>query len=386
MENEYSPFSSSPSDLTMIEAAFHVARAADPGALLIINEPYGSAEGTAVGEALYALAAQMKHDGTPIDGVGFEGHFTLDQSGNFHDGGPWVPNLAFEPVYGFTDITANIERYAALGLKVAFTEVDVAIYLGDIDTSTPAGQTLLAQRRGLQAAAYRSLLHIALTHPNVVFFNMWDWADEYSYMDPEWGWHPPAGFGNDLGLFDLSYQKKPSYYAMLNELKATQSPLPGPFNKVSPANNATDQTAALTLSWGPSTGATSYEYCLDTSNNNACDTAWVSTGASTSVAISGLLPFSTYSWQVRAKNASEVTHADQGAWRSFTTVTDWSTNFADVTDPAAAGISSPDNLVAIDTTNVNSGGKSIKASGTIGVADQVGTQFQYPGTAWHRYL
>jgi GH35 family endo-1,4-beta-xylanase len=178
--DNYSPWSANSSDVTLIEEAFHVARLADPSALLIINDTPCSAEGTIPGEALYALAAQLKSDGAPIDGVGFEGHYTLDQAGHFHDGGPWVNNLAFDPAAGFTDIAANIERYAALGLKVAFTEVDVSIYVADIDTSTPAGQALLAQRRGLQAAAYRSLLHIALTHPNVVFFNLWDWADEYS--------------------------------------------------------------------------------------------------------------------------------------------------------------------------------------------------------------
>jgi hypothetical protein len=44
----------------------------------------------------------------------------------------------------------------------------------------------------------------------------------------------------------------------------------------------------------------------------------------------------------------------------------WSTNFANVTDLAAAGIWGTQTLTAIDTTNVNSGGKSIKAYGTIG--------------------
>ena len=366
----YSPFSNSPSDVTMIEDAFGVARAADPGALFIINEAYGAAEGTPQGEAQYALVAKMKSDGTPIDGVGFEGHFSLDQSGNFHNGGPYAPPVAFDPVYGFTDVAANVERYAALGLKVAFTEVDIPIYLADIDTSTPAGQARLAQRRGLQAAAYRSLLHIALTHPNVVFFNLWDWADYYSNMDQEWAWIPVPGYGNDLGLFDLSYQKKPSYYAMLDELKATQFTLPSKFNKVSPADEATDQSTALTLSWMASTGAAGYEYCIDTKNDNACTTSWISTGLSTSAAIK-LLPLTTYSWQVRARNASGLTHADQAAWRSFTTGTDWSTTFADVTDLDAAGIFSPDpnTPVVIDTTNVNSGGKSVKIYGSIGPAD-----------------
>ena len=366
----YSPWSDNSSDVTMIEDAFRVARAADPNANLIINEGYSSAEGIANGEALYNLVTKLKSDGTPIDGVGFEGHYILDQSGHFHETSPYSPVLAFDPVYGFTDIAANVERYAALGLKVAFTEVDVSIYVGDIDASTPAGQALLAQRRALQAAAYRSLLHIALTHPNVVFFNIFDWADEYAWTDPEIDWaHLPAGFGNDLGLFDWFYQKKPSYYAMLDELKTTQTPRPGLFNKLSPADSATDQPTAPTLSWEASTGATSYEVCLDTSNNNACDTSWISTGAGTSITPAGLLPLTAYFWQVRTGNASGLTHANKGAWGSFTTGSDWSTNFAAVTDLVAAGIFSPGNSLDIDTTNVNSDGKSIKIYGTIGQKD-----------------
>jgi GH35 family endo-1,4-beta-xylanase len=316
-EKFYSPFSSSPSDVSMIEAAFRVARVADPSALLITNEAYSAAGGTPGGEALYNMVAKMKSDGTPIDGVGFEAHITLDQSGHFHETGPWEHILTFDPVYGFTDIAANVERYATLGLKVAFTEVDVSIYVADIDLSTPAGQALLAQRRALQAAAYRSLLHIALTHPNVVAFNIWDWADEYSWMDQEWGWYPPAGYGDDMGLFDISYQKKPSYYAIQAELKAIQLPLPGAFNKVSPVDKASNQPNNPTLSWGASPGASGYDYCLDASNNNACNTSWISTGANTSIDLSGLTPGTAYSWQVRARNASGLTHANGAAWWSF---------------------------------------------------------------------
>jgi endo-1,4-beta-xylanase len=353
--DNYSPWSANSSDVIMIEDAFRVARAADPGALLIINQETGFAEGQASGEALYKLVTKMKSDDVPIDGVGFEGHFIVDQSGNF-------PGLVFDPVYGFTDIAANVERYAALGLKVAFTEVDVSIYLADIDPSTPAGQALLAQRRELQAAAYRSLLHIALTHPNVVFFNLWDWADEYSWSDPEWAYIPMAGFGNDLGLFDLSYQKKPSYYAMLDELKAPSVlPLPGTFDKTGPLEAATDQAVNPTLTWAASSGATGYQYCIDTSPNKKCDTAWVSTGASTSASVDGLLPLTTYSWQVRATNASGVTHANIATWGSFTTQADWSTNFAGLTDPAAAWIFGSPGLITLDTF-VHSGGQSIKIS------------------------
>jgi hypothetical protein len=46
----------------------------------------------------------------------------------------------------------------------------------------------------------------------------------------------------------------------------------------------------------------------------------------------------------------------------------WSTDFGGVTDLAASGISPRENFAALDTTNVNSGGKSVKAFGTIGAA------------------
>jgi hypothetical protein len=96
--------------------------------------------------------------------------------------------------------------------------------------------------------------------------------------------------------------------------------LPGNFNKSTPAHGATDQPANPTLSWGASSKATSYEYCIDTSNNNACNTTWISTGTSTSVALSGLTPGTRY-WQVRAKNGSGTTNANGGTWWSFTTTT-----------------------------------------------------------------
>jgi hypothetical protein len=53
----------------------------------------------------------------------------------------------------------------------------------------------------------------------------------------------------------------------------TQVAAPGVFNKSSPANGSTGQSTSPTLSWGASAGATNYEYCLDTTNNNVCDTS-----------------------------------------------------------------------------------------------------------------
>ncbi|HQL30037.1 MAG TPA: fibronectin type III domain-containing protein, partial [Thermoanaerobaculales bacterium] len=99
----------------------------------------------------------------------------------------------------------------------------------------------------------------------------------------------------------------------------TTQPLPGAFSKTAPANGATGLPTSPTLSWAVSADATSYEYCVDTSNNSACDGSWTTTGSGTSAGLSGLGYATTYYWQVRAVNAQGSTQANGGAWWAFTT-------------------------------------------------------------------
>jgi hypothetical protein len=95
-------------------------------------------------------------------------------------------------------------------------------------------------------------------------------------------------------------------------------PPPGSFGKSSPTNGATGQSTSPTLSWGTSSGATSYEYCIDTNSshaNNSCGSTW----KSSTTPVSGLSPSTTYYWQVRANNTGGSTYADGLTWWSFTT-------------------------------------------------------------------
>ncbi|MCJ7694307.1 MAG: hypothetical protein MUO40_02675, partial [Anaerolineaceae bacterium] len=68
------------------------------------------------------------------------------------------------------------------------------------------------------------------------------------------------------------------------------------------------------------TGATNYDYCYDTSNDNACS-GWTSNGTSTSKALSGLSAETTYYWHVRATNSGGTTYSNGSntAFWSFTT-------------------------------------------------------------------
>jgi len=101
---------------------------------------------------------------------------------------------------------------------------------------------------------------------------------------------------------------------------AAPPPLPGAFSKSSPSNGAIDQETSVTLTWGTSADATSYQVCYDTTNDNACS-FWFDNGALPSKQISGLAPSTIYYWHVRALNASGTTYSNGAAtaiW-SFTT-------------------------------------------------------------------
>ncbi|MGQ9491697.1 MAG: hypothetical protein ACUVS6_13570 [Anaerolineae bacterium] len=84
-------------------------------------------------------------------------------------------------------------------------------------------------------------------------------------------------------------------------------------------NDNTSQSLTLTLAWRTSRLANTYTYCYDTTDNDICDTTWLTT-SQTSAQISGLSPGTTYYyWQVRAVNNEGTRDADGGEWWPFTT-------------------------------------------------------------------
>ena len=94
---------------------------------------------------------------------------------------------------------------------------------------------------------------------------------------------------------------------------------PAAFSKSNPANGATGQSTAAVLNWSASSGADSYEYCIDNSNNNVCDDSWKNVGSNTGAQLSDLSVLTDYYWQVRASNGGGTTAADNGSWWNFTT-------------------------------------------------------------------
>ena len=130
--------------VALIGDAFRWAHEADPKAVLFLND-YNAEGINNKTNAYYALAQELLADGAPLQGFGAQGHLSL--------------------MYGFDEsIQANFERFAALGLKVAVTEADVRMPLGedgepDADTDRAAGRALRQDARGVPQRARLHELH-----------------------------------------------------------------------------------------------------------------------------------------------------------------------------------------------------------------------------------
>ena len=153
-----------------IEQAFRAANAADPNALLYLNEFNADTPGPRQ-QAVRNLVADFVARGVPIDGVGLEMH--LGANGSY-------PSLA--------QLKAVMADYAALGLRVKITELDALRPVPDDDGTV--------QRR-----AYDTATQACREAPNCVGVTVWGVADAYSWR----------GVAQHATLFDTGFTAKPAY-------------------------------------------------------------------------------------------------------------------------------------------------------------------------------
>jgi hypothetical protein len=95
-------------------------------------------------------------------------------------------------------------------------------------------------------------------------------------------------------------------------------PSPEAFSKTAPTNNATGVQLDVLLDWTSSARTNRYYYCVDTSDNDTCNSGWKSTGASNAL-VKDLAPNTVHYWQVRADNLYGSTYANSNTWWKFTT-------------------------------------------------------------------
>lgn len=165
-----------------IERALRTARAADPDVPLFIND-YNIEGLNPKSDSMYALVQRLLAKGVPLNGIGLEAHFQV--------GG--LPTKS--------DLSGNMARFAALGLKVQLTELDVRLRL----PTTPDQLTTQAQN-------YRDVFEVCLLQTACNAIVTWGVSDKES-------WVPDAfpGWGDAL-LLDSGYLQKlafKSVYALL---------------------------------------------------------------------------------------------------------------------------------------------------------------------------
>ena len=168
-----------------IADAIRTAHTADPNAKLYINDYNIEGENTK-SNAMYTLAQQLLAQGVPLGGIGLESHFILGQ----------VPS----------SMQANMQRFAALGLDVAVTELDDRIQL-------PASSANLQQ----QATDYGNVVKDCLSVSRCVGVSQWGVGDADSWIPGTF-----SGFGAAT-MYDNNYQPKPAYNAVASALGGSSS-------------------------------------------------------------------------------------------------------------------------------------------------------------------
>src|SRR5262249_9114341 len=166
-----------------IADAFRIAHDADPQALLFYNDYSGEGLG-AKSDAIYDLVKGLKTQGVPIDGVGLQMH---------------VRAAAPPPD---ANVTANMRRLAALGLRVNISEMDVRI--GDMGGATDANLAT-------QKSVYHSMVAACVAEPACHGVTFWGFTDAHSWIYNQYGPDAPL-------LFDAQYAPKPAFYGVLDAL------------------------------------------------------------------------------------------------------------------------------------------------------------------------
>jgi endo-1,4-beta-xylanase len=159
-----------------VELALRAARAADPNAKLFINE-YGVEGPGRKLEGLIDLVRDLQRRGVPLDGIGLQMHSHI---------------LGF---YDQATLESTMRRFAAMGLEVQVTEMDVGTSLLNV-----AGLDRLTS----QAAAYGAAARACNAVSACKRFTTWGITDRLSWI----------GAGEAPLLFDADYRPKPAFQAV----------------------------------------------------------------------------------------------------------------------------------------------------------------------------
>lgn len=184
--------------------AFKWAHEADPTAELYYND-YNLDVSDAKRAKTIELVRYLREQGAPIDGIGLQGHYNLT-----------TPAPA--------KIDETIRMFAALGLKVMITELDVQVVRNAAITgavgANPGGAAsrppLTDEQQQALSKRYAELFAVFLQHRDAITrVTFWGLRDADSWRR-----------NSSPLLFDDSYQRKPAYDGVISALNAAKAAKP----------------------------------------------------------------------------------------------------------------------------------------------------------------
>ncbi len=192
-----------------LDHAFRFAREADPDAELYYND-YGMFHREKRARTIQMLRGLLER-GVPIDGVGMQGHYHLDS-----------PAIA--------EIELAIQEFAALGLKVMITELDIDV----LPSRGPVGNAEISRREDYAdsinpyvngfpdemqqrlARRYADIMALYVKYrENITRVTFWGLHDGQTWLNG----FPMRGRTNHPLLFDRKLQTKPAFQAVLDAAK-----------------------------------------------------------------------------------------------------------------------------------------------------------------------
>ena len=175
----------------LIEAYKIATEVAPENVKLIYNENKNSTIDSPHGLATLKLYHALREEGIKVDAIGLQMHMAMRNiNGVF--GETW------EQDYDYDSLRALIKL---------FEEQNVDFYVSEFDIEMPKDPT--PEEYEEQGRYYGEILDILLDSPSFKSYKTWGVADSFSWIRP---WR---GYNGQPLLLDENFEKKPSYYKML---------------------------------------------------------------------------------------------------------------------------------------------------------------------------
>ena len=178
-----------------ITRAFQYAHEADPDALLFYND-YNEIS-PVKREKIYRLVKKLKDAGVPIDGIGLQAHWAVNEPGR-------------------EQLDSTIKRFTELGLKIQITELDISVYPKEHDARAPKPEdtitTFTTAKEQQQLQVYKMCFEVFRKYrQHISAVTFWNISDKNSWLDN----FPVKGRKDYPLLFDKNQQPKKAFWAVV---------------------------------------------------------------------------------------------------------------------------------------------------------------------------